>query len=254
MIRRTPHGDLEFDTSAPTLSVFSCSVTNGGPARRAACARTNAGGRRSAPVSQFAEMRGRSDLSRETSRRTKAGPVDPSRRTPLLVHVVDEKQVFLAYDPGDGCVDDAAMRVIGERRGLLPSQVGDLLRCRRASPRRMPTESGSSASWRSTAWSALRRCLWLLDRRASGRRRQRRLVCLWERELLSRPGVRCRARGTADTTTERGGGSADRALAEGHRCRRRSRALRRWSATTARSPRLPAAGRTPSCRPCSALS
>jgi hypothetical protein len=43
--------------------------------------------------------------------------VDPSCRTPPLVHAVDGKRVFRADGPEDRLVDDAAMREIGEERG-----------------------------------------------------------------------------------------------------------------------------------------
>jgi hypothetical protein len=43
--------------------------------------------------------------------------VDPSCRTPPLVHAADEKRVFRTDGPEDRLVDDAAMREFGEQEG-----------------------------------------------------------------------------------------------------------------------------------------
>jgi hypothetical protein len=45
--------------------------------------------------------------------------VDPSCRTPPLVHAADEKRVFRTDGPEDRLVDDAAMREFGDDQGRL---------------------------------------------------------------------------------------------------------------------------------------
>jgi hypothetical protein len=68
----------------------------------------------------------RRDLSPHES-----GAVDPSRRTPLLVHAAGGKRVYRADGPVARRVDDAAMREIGDKRDCLRRAVDTSL-CYRA--------------------------------------------------------------------------------------------------------------------------
>jgi hypothetical protein len=132
----------------------------------------------------FGEQQVSADLGRETSRRAKAGPVDPSRRTRLLIHATERKRVSRTDHHDDRRVDDAAGLAAGECGGSCIARSGPCLRLRagicrwgvRVAPyvREQPR---STAAWASTSW--------LLCTRTgqSGRRRRHCCSCAcWRRE------------------------------------------------------------------------